>query len=211
MAGVVWRPRHVAVWLLTGRLYASRAPAPPLRAAALASAPICDLIDTVQLAEACHLGGLQATCVALLARQLAAAGPFWHEQVRPRALGGVCVRGVSAGCAAGLEELQAQHTVSPHPAHLRRSRRSSWPSATARAWRRWPARWRRWCRRARLSRPLCTACSAARAAPRAASPGCARGRREGGAGRGEGWEGRGCAGAGIGLLLCMLPHLTGPP
>lgn len=50
--------------------------------AASASASIADLLSTVQLAEACHLGGLADTCLTLLARRLAAAGPFWPEQVR---------------------------------------------------------------------------------------------------------------------------------
>lgn len=32
--------------------------------------------------QACHLGGLADTCLSLLARKLAASGPYWHEQAR---------------------------------------------------------------------------------------------------------------------------------
>lgn len=48
---------------------------------ASAAAETEELIDCVQLSEACHLSALGDTCLALLARRLAAAGPFWHEQV----------------------------------------------------------------------------------------------------------------------------------
>lgn len=48
---------------------------------ACARASVSELISTVQLAETCHLGALADTCLTLLARQLAAAGPFWREQV----------------------------------------------------------------------------------------------------------------------------------
>ncbi|EFN57079.1 hypothetical protein CHLNCDRAFT_143844 [Chlorella variabilis] len=51
------------------------------RARASAAASIPELLGSVQLAEACHLGGLGDTCLGLLATRLAAAGPFWGEQV----------------------------------------------------------------------------------------------------------------------------------
>ena len=41
-----------------------------------------ELLDTVQLAEACHLAALGDACLTVLARRLAAAGPFWAEQLR---------------------------------------------------------------------------------------------------------------------------------
>lgn len=47
-----------------------------LRAAAR-GADVAELLATVQLAEACHLGELADTCLGLLAAKLAAAGPFW--------------------------------------------------------------------------------------------------------------------------------------
>jgi hypothetical protein len=47
-----------------------------------AVANITQLLSMVQLAESCHLAGLADTCLSLLARQLAAAGPFWSEQVQ---------------------------------------------------------------------------------------------------------------------------------
>lgn len=40
-------------------------------------ADVSELIATIQLAEACHLGDLADTCLGLLAAKLAAAGPFW--------------------------------------------------------------------------------------------------------------------------------------
>jgi hypothetical protein len=45
------------------------------------AAGIPELISTVQLAEGCHLVQLADACLSRLAGRLAAAGPFWSEQV----------------------------------------------------------------------------------------------------------------------------------
>jgi hypothetical protein len=64
---------------------------------ACTKASVPELIATVQLAEQCHLAALSDTCLSLLARKLAASGPFWREQV-----GDVCCFLLTANSHQGV-------------------------------------------------------------------------------------------------------------
>lgn len=71
---------------LAGHLPAHTTRSPTAGAAASAAAPA--LLASLQLAEVYHLEALRGTCLQLLARRLAAAGPYWHEQLSAEQLAG---------------------------------------------------------------------------------------------------------------------------
>jgi len=56
-------------------------PNPSAPPGAAASAPIPELLASLQLAEAHQLAALRRSCLQLLARRLGGAGPFWREQI----------------------------------------------------------------------------------------------------------------------------------
>lgn len=111
-------------------------------------AEVADVLPWLELADQCHLAALHETCLQQLAHRLAAAGPFWTDQVRltsganswwavPKYGSSPATRDVSASAVAAITAAMGSTIDGLLP--CRSASSSCWPTAAASPWRLWPA------------------------------------------------------------------------